>query len=328
MAKHTTNYNLVKPDENENYDIEVFNDNADIIDTELKNVNEALAGKADTDAVVTSVAGKTGAVTLAKADVGLNNVDNTADTAKPISTAMQTALDAKVNNTSVLTDVPANAVFTDTKYTAGNNVAISEENVISATNTTYTEISTTEIDEGTSSSLKLITGRRMKHALDKKVDTSKVLTDVPANAEFTDTKYTAGNNVAISEANVISATNTTYSEITTTEIDEGTSSSLRVITGRRMKHALDKKVDTSKVLTDVPANAVFTDTKYSAGTNVSIDSSNKISATDTVTTINGKTGAIAKADIVALGIPAQDTKVVTSPTEPDLSAGDQWHKEI
>ena len=29
--------------------------------------------------------------------------------------------------------------------------------------------------------------------------------------------------------------------------------------------------------------------------------------TDTVTTINGKTGAITKADITALGIPAQDT---------------------
>ncbi|MFS0718872.1 hypothetical protein, partial [Arthrobacter phoenicis] len=44
---------------------------------------------------VSSVAGKTGAVTLVKADVGLSNVDNTADTAKPISTATQTALDAK-----------------------------------------------------------------------------------------------------------------------------------------------------------------------------------------------------------------------------------------
>ena len=35
--------------------------------------------------------------------------------------------------------------------------------------------------------------------------------------------------------------------------------------------------------------------------------------TDTVTTINGKTGAIAKSDITALGIPAQDT-VYTHPS--------------
>lgn len=44
---------------------------------------------------VTSVAGKTGAVTLVKADVGLGNVDNTSDAGKPISTATQTALNGK-----------------------------------------------------------------------------------------------------------------------------------------------------------------------------------------------------------------------------------------
>lgn len=46
-------------------------------------------------APVTSVAGRTGAVTLAKADVGLGSVDNTADSAKPVSTA-QAAADAAV----------------------------------------------------------------------------------------------------------------------------------------------------------------------------------------------------------------------------------------
>ena len=44
---------------------------------------------------VVSVAGRTGAVTLAKADVGLGNADNTSDAAKPISTATQSALDGK-----------------------------------------------------------------------------------------------------------------------------------------------------------------------------------------------------------------------------------------
>lgn len=46
-------------------------------------------------AAVTSVAGKTGAVSLVKADVGLSNVDNTSDANKPVSTAVQTALNAK-----------------------------------------------------------------------------------------------------------------------------------------------------------------------------------------------------------------------------------------
>ena len=48
---------------------------------------------------VTSVAGRTGAVVLTKADVGLSNVDNTSDASKPVSTATQTALNAKANTT-------------------------------------------------------------------------------------------------------------------------------------------------------------------------------------------------------------------------------------
>lgn len=44
---------------------------------------------------VVSVNGRDGAVTLAKSDVGLSNVDNTSDLNKPISTATQSALDAK-----------------------------------------------------------------------------------------------------------------------------------------------------------------------------------------------------------------------------------------
>lgn len=47
--------------------------------------------------VATSVAGKTGDVTLVKGDVGLANVDNTSDAAKPVSTAQQAALDLKYN---------------------------------------------------------------------------------------------------------------------------------------------------------------------------------------------------------------------------------------
>lgn len=63
-----------------------------------------------------------------------------------------------------------------------------------------------------------------------------------------------------------------------------TSHNIADVTG--LQTALDGKVDDSQVLTNVPAGAVFT---------------------DTVTSINGKTGVIAKADITALGIPAQDT---------------------
>ncbi|HSP31475.1 MAG TPA: hypothetical protein VLO13_05620 [Halomonas sp.] len=52
-------------------------------------------------APVQSVAGKTGAVTLAKGDVGLGQVDNTGDASKPISTATQAALDLKLEEAAI-----------------------------------------------------------------------------------------------------------------------------------------------------------------------------------------------------------------------------------
>jgi hypothetical protein len=51
--------------------------------------------KSDTTDSVASVSGRTGNITLTKADVGLSNVDDTSDASKPISTATQTALNGK-----------------------------------------------------------------------------------------------------------------------------------------------------------------------------------------------------------------------------------------
>lgn len=75
---------------------------------------------------VTSVAGKTGVVTLVKADVGLSNVDNTADTAKPVSTAVQTALNAKADTAAMQTALSAKADATAvyTKTESDNKFAL------------------------------------------------------------------------------------------------------------------------------------------------------------------------------------------------------------
>jgi hypothetical protein len=82
-------------------------------------------------APVQSVAGRTGAVTLAKADVGLSNVDNTSDLAKPISTATQSALDGKAatshtHPSSAITDfTTAAAAAAPVASVAGRTGAIS-----------------------------------------------------------------------------------------------------------------------------------------------------------------------------------------------------------
>jgi len=63
--------------------------------------------RASAAAPVQSVAGKTGVVTLVKADVGLSNVDDVSDLNKPISTSTQTALNGKANtaHTHALSDL-------------------------------------------------------------------------------------------------------------------------------------------------------------------------------------------------------------------------------
>lgn len=72
---------------------------------------------------VSSVNGKTGVVVVNKADVGLSNVDNTSDANKPISAAVQTALNGKQPTGNYLTGITASQVNTALGYTAYNGSA-------------------------------------------------------------------------------------------------------------------------------------------------------------------------------------------------------------
>lgn len=99
---------------------------------------------------VSSVNGKTGAVTVGKSDIGLTNVDNTSDAAKPISTAMQTALDAKAN-----ASVTINA---GTGLTGGGSLA--------ANRTLSANIATQAEAEAGTLTTKLMTPQRSKQAFD------------------------------------------------------------------------------------------------------------------------------------------------------------------
>lgn len=113
MAEHTMNYNLIKPDGNENADIADINANMDLIDDALfgkvdKSEGKGLSANDFTDAHESEletaynhsekIAGNPHKVT--KADVGLGNVDNTSDANKPVSTAVQTALNGKANKST------------------------------------------------------------------------------------------------------------------------------------------------------------------------------------------------------------------------------------
>jgi hypothetical protein len=77
--------------------------------------NIALATKGEVD---THVGDTSNPHSVTKAQVGLSNVDNTSDANKPVSTATQTALDAKLNKADNLNDLP-------NKATARTNLGLS-----------------------------------------------------------------------------------------------------------------------------------------------------------------------------------------------------------
>lgn len=89
-------------------------------------------------APVTSVASKTGAVTLVKGDVGLGNVDNTSDANKPISTATQTAingLDTRVTtleSAGIVTLTDGASISTDASAGKQFRVSIAGDRTLAA----------------------------------------------------------------------------------------------------------------------------------------------------------------------------------------------------
>jgi len=114
--------------------------NAKITDDTIAEVKLAPAVRAKLNAVapVTSVAGKTGAVSLVSGDVGLGNVDNTSDANKPVSTAVQTALNGKAN--TVHTHAIADVTNLQTSLNAKANTA---DLATVATSGTYADLSGT-----------------------------------------------------------------------------------------------------------------------------------------------------------------------------------------
>jgi hypothetical protein len=81
-----------------------------------RNTTDTLTNKTLTAPAITSPTG------ITKADVGLSNVDNTADTAKPVSTAQQTALNGKVSTSTTYASDPGGQLLTVSKnYTTDAN---------------------------------------------------------------------------------------------------------------------------------------------------------------------------------------------------------------
>jgi hypothetical protein len=282
------------------------------------------------------------AVPLNTAKVGITPDQTNAIIANTIKTGITTeqasAITANTNKTGITTS-QSSAI---TANTAKTGITTSQANAITAntakpdltvdgagtvhsnnyTNTVYTHPSSHPIS--------LITGLQtalnakqdsignedltiqqtdgLQDALDAKVDDSQVLTNVPANAVFTDTVYTHPTNHAIS---VITGLQT---ELDSKQDGIG-SEDLTIAMTDGLQAALDGKVDDSQVLTNVPANAVFTDTNTTYSIQDGELSQNNFTDADHTKLNNIEANATAdqtKADIDALGIAATTAVSLTA----------------
>lgn len=131
---------------------------------------------------VTSVNGQTGVVTLAKNDVGLGNVDNTADLAKPVSSATQTALDAKVPTTRTIT--------AGTGLSGGGDLSANRTLSVANDSTTQKiEIATNGTLNGTRKRINLVAGSNV--TINAADDTTNNKVDVTIAATSSGGGYTA-----------------------------------------------------------------------------------------------------------------------------------------
>jgi len=132
-----------------------------------------------------------------------NNYVHPSSHAISFITGLQTALNAKVDDSQVLTNVPSGALFTDTTYSVGNG-GLTQVNFTTADNTKLDGIATSANNyvHPSSHPISFITG--LQTSLNGKVDDSQVLTNVPAGAVFTDTTYSVGDG-GLSQINFTSA---------------------------------------------------------------------------------------------------------------------------
>lgn len=152
MATNTTNYNLVKPNEDDFYDIEVQNDNMDIIDEELGALQQQANEYTIPTASTTELGGiKVGTNLSMEGDV-LNAIDTTYTSATTTTAGLMSATDkSKLDGIATGAEVNVNA---DWNATSGDAQILNKPTALSEfTNDSgyqlsaeLEEVSNTEID--------------------------------------------------------------------------------------------------------------------------------------------------------------------------------------
>jgi len=229
-----------------------------------------VATQADTDTIYSVQDGELSENNFTNADhtkldgiaASANNYSHPSAHAISFITGLQSALDGKVDDSQVLTDVPSGALFTDTNTTYSvQDGELSQNNFTNADHTKLDgiEASANNYSHPSAHAISFVTG--LQSALDGKVDDSQVLTNVPSGALFTDTNTTYSvQDGELSQNNFTNADHTKLDGIAASanNYSHPSAHAISFITG--LQTALDGKVDDSQVLTNVPSGALFTDT--------------------------------------------------------------------
>jgi len=108
----------------------ILGPSATAVNTGLATKQATLVSGTNIKTIETQTLLGSGNIDLVKTDVGLSNVDNTSDANKPVSTAQQTAIDAKVeNNLTASTTVAPSKTAVNTALAGKQNTLVSGTNI-------------------------------------------------------------------------------------------------------------------------------------------------------------------------------------------------------
>lgn len=251
------------------------------------------------------------------------------------STGRISAVDTIYDDSGIKADINTK----QDKLIAGDNIDITDD-TISATDTIYDD-SGVKADIGTKQD-KLIAGDNIDITGDTISATDTIYNDTQIKADVAkkQDKLVAGDNITIDPVtNTISGTaqyddSGIKADIDTKQDKLIAGANVQIDDATNTISAVDTIYDDTQIKADIETKQ----DKLTAGDNITIDPvTNTISGTaqyddtaiskrittlenkedkDTITTINGKTGAIGKSDITALGIPSQDTVYKKPSSEP------------